>query len=284
MAVTRNTMRGLACAAAFSMLAIGGAHAQQPPLKTAVDGTFAPHAFPNLQGGVQGFNVDLAREIGRKLKREVTVDSTQFSGLLPALQAGTYDFIVAPVTVTKERAESLLFPEGYLNTDFQFLVKRDAPDIKALEELKGKVVAVNRGSAYDSWARGLEEKIGWKVESFGTQSDAVQAVIAGRAQANVGGNTVIAWAAKQNPQVKATYLHSTGLVWSIAVRKDNAEMRAQLENAIECLKQEGALAKLHEQWFGMPPAPGSTPVTIQPGTGVPDMPGYDPTPRTPQCS
>jgi polar amino acid transport system substrate-binding protein len=109
-------------------------------------------------------------------------------------------------------------------------------------------------------------------------------VIAGRAQANVGGNTVIAWAAKQNPQVKATYLHSTGLVWSIAVRKDNAEMRAQLENAIECLKQEGTLAKLHEQWFGVPPAPGSTPVTIQPGTGVPDMPGYDPTPRTPQCS
>jgi polar amino acid transport system substrate-binding protein len=275
-------MQGFACAAVLSTLAIGGAHAQQP-LKTAVDGTFAPHAFPNLQGGVQGFNVDLAQEIGRKLKREVTVDSTQFSGLLPALQAGTYDFIIAPVTVTKERAESLLFPEGYLNTDFQFLVKRDAADIKALEELKGKVVAVNRGSAYDSWARGLEERIGWKVESFGTQTDAVQAVIAGRAQANVGGNTVIAWAAKQNPQVKASYLHSTGLVWSVAVRKDNTEMRAQLENAMECLKQEGAIAKLHEKWFGTPPAPGSAAVTIQPGTGVPDMPGYDSTPRTPQC-
>lgn len=283
MATSRNRMQGFACAAVLSTLAIGGAHAQQPPLKTAVDGTFAPHAFPNLQGGIQGFNVDLAQEIGRKLKREVTVDSTQFSGLLPALQAGTYDFIIAPVTVTKERAESLLFPEGYLNTDFQFLVKRDAADIKALEELKGKVVAVNRGSAYDSWARGLEERIGWKVESFGTQTDAVQAVIAGRAQANVGGNTVIAWAAKQNPQVKASYLHSTGLVWSVAVRKDNTEMRAQLENAVECLKQEGAIAKLHEKWFGMPPAPGSAAVTIQPGTGVPDMPGYDPTPRTPQC-
>ena len=83
-------------------------------------------------------------------------------------------------------------------------------------------MSVNNGSAYDSWARGLEEKIGWKVESFGTQTDAVQAVIAGRAQANVAGNTVIAWAAKQNPQVKLSYLHSTGLVWSAAVRKDNA--------------------------------------------------------------
>jgi len=266
-----------------ALLLAAPATAQAPPLRTAVDGTFAPHAFPDMQGGVQGFNVDLAKEIGRKLKREVTVDAAQFSGLLPALQAGTYDFIIAPVTVTKERAESLLFPEGYLNTDFQFLVRKDGPDIKSLEELKGKVVSVNRGSAYDSWARGLEEKIGWKVESFGTQADAVQAVIAGRAQANVAGNTVIAWAAKQNPQVKLSYLHSTGLVWSAAVRKDNAAMRDQLETAIECLKQEGAIAKLHEKWFGIAPAAGSAAVTVFPGTGVPDMQGYDPAPRTSKC-
>ncbi|MDF3064024.1 MAG: amino acid transporter solute-binding protein [Microvirga sp.] len=279
----RELRTGFAAGLVAALFAGVPAEAQQGPLRTAVDGTFAPHAFPDMRGGVQGFNVDLAREIGRKLKREVTVDAAQFSGLLPALQAGTYDFIIAPVTVTKERAENLLFPEGYLNTDFQFLVKRDAPDIKSLEELKGKVVSVNRGSAYDTWARGLEEKIGWKVESFGTQTDAVQAVIAGRAHANVAGNTVVAWAAKQNPQVKLSYLHSTGLVWSAAVRKDNAEMRAQLENAIECLKQEGAIAKLHETWFGIAPAAGSAAVTIFPGTGVPDMTGYDPAPRTPKC-
>jgi polar amino acid transport system substrate-binding protein len=279
----RELRTGFAAGLVAALFAGVPAEAQQGPLRTAVDGTFAPHAFPDMRGGVQGFNVDLAREIGRKLKREVTVDAAQFSGLLPALQAGTYDFIIAPVTVTNERAENLLFPEGYLNTDFQFLVKRDAPDIKSLEELKGKVVSVNRGSAYDTWARGLEEKIGWKVESFGTQTDAVQAVIAGRAHANVAGNTVVAWAAKQNPQVKLSYLHSTGLVWSAAVRKDNAEMRAQLENAIECLKQEGAIAKLHETWFGIAPAAGSAAVTIFPGTGVPDMTGYDPAPRTPKC-
>ena len=53
------------------------------------------------------------------------------------------------------------------------------------------MVSVNKGSAYDSWARGLEGEIGWTVESFGTQTDAVQAVMAGRAYANVAGNTVV---------------------------------------------------------------------------------------------
>ena len=113
---------------------------------------------------------------------------------------------------------------------------------------------MNKGSAYDSWARDLEAKIGWKVESFGTQTDAVQAVLAGRADANVAGNTVIAWAVKNNPQLELSYLHSTGLVWAAPLRKDSGELRKQLENAIECMKLDGTIAKMHEKWFGVKPA------------------------------
>ena len=61
-----------------------------PPLRTAVDGTFAPHAFPSLSGGYEGFNVDLANEIAKRLKRKIIIDAAQYSGLIPALQAGTY--------------------------------------------------------------------------------------------------------------------------------------------------------------------------------------------------
>ncbi len=264
-------------------LSTSAAFAQQP-LKTAVDGTFAPHAFPNLSGGVQGFNVDLANEIGKRLKRPVEITSMQFSGVLPALQAGTLDFVAAPVTATKERAENVLFTEGYLNTDFQFLIKKGGEKIEKLEQLKGKVISVNKGSAYDSWANGLAAQIGWTVESFGTQSDAVQAVLSGRAVANVAGNTAAAYAAKVNPQVELSYLHSTGLVWASPLRKDQAELRAQIDNAIKCIKLDGTMAAFHEKWFGIKPAAGSAAVTVFPGTGVPGLPGYDATPTVPKCS
>jgi polar amino acid transport system substrate-binding protein len=254
-----------------------------PPLRTGMDATFAPHAFPSLSGGYEGFNIDLANEIARRIKRKITIDAAQFSGLIPALHAGTYDFLVAPTTVTKERAENLLFTEGYLNTDYQFLIKKGSPGITKLEDLKGKTISVNKGSVYDSWARELEPKIGWKVESFGTQPDAVQAVLAGRADANVAGNTVIAWAVKNNPQLQLSYLYSTGLVWAAPLRKDSAELRRTIENPIECMKLDGSMAKLHEKWFGVGPAPGSAAVTVFAGYGVPDMPGYDPTPHTPAC-
>ncbi len=258
------------------------AHAQQP-LKTMVDGTFAPHAMPKLSGGIEGFNVDLATEIGKRMGRPAEITATQFSGILPALQAGTIDFVAAPTTVTKERAENYLFTEGYLNTDFQFLIKKGAADVKDLKDFKGKTISVNKGSAYDSWARGLEGELGWKVESYGTQTDAVQAVMAGRADANVTGNTVAAWAAKQNAQLQLSYLHSTGLVWGAPLRKDSKDLLGQIENAIECMKKDGTMAAMHEKWFGVKPAPGSAAVTIFPGTGVPGMPGYDPTPREPKC-
>ena len=278
-------MRGYALSIGTAlMLATSGAFAQElPPLRTAVDGTFAPHAFPSLSGGYEGFNVDLANEIAKRLKRKIIIDAAQYSGLIPALQAGTYDFLAAPTTVTKERAENMLFTEGYLNTDFQFLIKKGAPKVAKLEDLKGKTITVNKGSAYDSWARDLESKIGWKVESFGTQTDAVQAVLVGRADANVAGNTVIAWAAKNNPQLELSYLYSTGLVWGAPLRKDSGELRKTIENAIECMKLDRTIAKMHEKWFGVAAPAGSAAVAVFPGYGVPDMPGYDPTPHTPAC-
>jgi ABC-type amino acid transport system permease subunit len=101
------------------------------------------------------------------------------------------------MTVTAERAKTMLFTEGYLNTDYQFVIKKDSPDITKLEDLKGKTIAVNRGSIYDTWARDNMGKYGFQVENFNTTPDAVQAVLSGRAFANVAGNTAAAWAVQK---------------------------------------------------------------------------------------
>jgi len=280
----RALLAAVAALAAPILLAAQPVRAQEPPLRTGVDGTFAPHAFPNLAGGIQGFNVDLANEIAKRLHRRIEIDATQFSGLIPALQAGTYDFIAAPVTVTKERADNLLFTEGYLNTDFQFVVKKDAPEITRLEDLKGKVIAVNKGSNYDAFLREHEAEYHWKVESYGTNSDAIAAVLTGRADANLSGVTSAEWAAKKNPALKISYEYPTGQVWSLAFRKDDVATRNLVDRAIECLKIDGSMTKLSEKWFGVTPKQGETIVTPTKGYGVPGFAGYVEDDHAPSCS
>ncbi|MBL8385508.1 MAG: transporter substrate-binding domain-containing protein [Burkholderiales bacterium] len=275
-------LRNLALPAVAALVLAGPVLAQ--PISTGVDATFAPHAMPKLGGGIEGFNVDLANEIAKRLKRPINIEATQFSGLLPGLNAKKYDWIAAPTTVTPERAKSLLFTEGYLDTDYQFLVKKSDPDIKGLEDLKGKTISVNKGSAYDTWAKANAEKYGFKFDVYDTNADAVQAVLSGRANTNLAGNTVAAWAAKQNPLLKTTYTIKTGLVWAIPFRADDRAGRAQISMVVKCMKQDGTLAALHEKWFGAKPAADSSTVRVAPGHGVPNMDGYDATPVAVKCS
>ena len=190
-------------------------------------------------------------------------------------------------------AALLFIPLGYLQLvellarpkpiDFEWF-RKDAPAVTKLEDLKGKTIAVNRGSIYDTWGRENAGKYGFQVESFNTTSDAVQAVMAGRAFANLAGNTAVAWAAKKNPDLKLSYTVSTGNVFAIPFRKDDVAMRNQVEGVIECMKRDGFFAKLSEKWFGVAPQTGAAAVTVFPGYGTPGFEGYDPTQHTPKCS
>lgn len=259
---------------AAGSLACLSAFAQGDTLRTGVDATFAPHAMTKLDGGLQGFNIDLGEELARRLGRKISIEGTEFSGLVPGLNAKKYDFILAPVTVTPERAKAMLFTEGYLDTDYTFVTKKGVV-ITALEDLKGKTVAVNKGSAYETWARDNMGKYGFKYDVYGNNADAVQAVQSGRADANLAGSTVAFWAAKQNPAVQTSYTVKTGLVWALAFRLDDKAGRDAAGSALKCMKADGTVAKLATKWFGVTPAADSTAVKVAPGQGVPGLDGYD---------
>ena len=121
------------------------------------------------------------------------------------MQSGRYDFIAAPTTVTKERAEQMLFTSGYLWTAFQFGIKKGSAPIKGWEDLKGKVVSVNKGTPYETLSKQKGQEIGFEVQAYDTQPDATQAVLSGRAYATLGGNTAIVYTASKNPSSWPTW-------------------------------------------------------------------------------
>ena len=276
---------GLGHAALAQTVTVGAPAGSQPPLRCGVDGFFAPHAFSSLQGGLQGFQIDLFDAIGKKMGRAVEITGASFSGLIPAMNSGRYDFLCAPTTVTPERAENLLFTEGYLWTELQFGIKRGTPPIKSDEDLRGKAISVNKGTPYEQWVTKNAERLNLTLLAFDSQADAAQAVIQGRAYANLSGNTVIKFSATKTPQYIADYvLPGTRFHWATPFRKDSAAARNQMESVIECLKQDGTIAALSKKWFGAEPKPDDAERVVFPGFGPPDLPGYDATPNTAACS
>ncbi|MDE1157062.1 MAG: transporter substrate-binding domain-containing protein [Neorhizobium sp.] len=278
-----NRMMKAGLAGFVTLFACSPAFAMGDTIKTALDGTFAPHAMPTLDGKVEGFNVDLANLIGERLGKKVDITAAQFSSLIPGLQAGTYDFLAAPVNVNKERAASLLFTEGFMDSNFSFTVPASAPDYKTLEDFKGKTIAVNKGSSYESFLKDREKEYGWKVEAYSTNTDAVSAVMTGRADANLAGTTVAAWAVKKNARLKLSYEYQTGQVVALSFRKGDEKNRDLVDKALECLKVDGSMAKLSEKWFGFTPVAGTTIVTPSKGYGTPGFDGYTDDDHKPSC-
>ena len=93
------------------------------------------------------------------------------------------------------------------------------------------------------------------MQVYDTQPDATQAVLSGRAYATLGGNTTIVYAASKNPQFVADLeLKDTRAHWAAPVPKNNPKLRAQMQDALDCMKKDGTIAKLSEKWFGQKPA------------------------------
>lgn len=266
------------------LLAIAWAPAAaQSTFSTGLDATFPPMSMTKLDGGVEGYFVDVSKEVARRMGRKLTIEVTSFSGLIPGLASGKYDWL-APTAATKERAANLLFTEGFVNTDYQFLVKKSDPEITAIEQLKGKRVAINKGSIFDKWCAENSARYGLSCDVYDSVADTIQAVLAGRAGAALANDFAVKWAAKQNPLIKPALMIKTGQVFAMSTRKTDIALRDQLSMTIKCMKQDGTLAKFHEKWLGVPPATDSVIRTIDAGHGVSGLEGYDARPVSLQCS
>lgn len=273
---------GLAISASPA-LAQSADHPEAEKLKVACDLGFAPFCFKTPAGETTGFTYDLSAAIAKQLGRPgVDVTDSNFSAVFAGLFSKRYEMVPTPINITPERATQMLFSEPYMPTGLGFLVKK-GNKIASLEDLKGKAVTVNNGSISDKWLTDNEAKYGYSIQRYNKNADAVQAVMIGRAFANVADAPVSRYVVTQTPMAEVAFVLDSGRNFGIAFRKDDTAFRARVEAAIECLKTDGTLAKLHEKWFGVKPEAGTSTVTVYPGSGAPGFDGYDPTEHQASC-
>ena len=249
----------------------------------ACDLGFAPFCFKTPAGEATGFTYDMSAALAKQLGRPgVEVTDSNFSAIFAGLFSKRYEMIPAPTNITKDRAAQMLFSEPYMPTGLGFLVKKGAK-IASLEELKGKALTVNNGSISDKWLTDNEAKYGYTIQRYNKNADAVQAVMIGRAFANVADVPVSRYVSTQTPMAEVAFVLNSGNNFGIAFRKEDAAFRAKVEAALECIKSDGTLAAIHEKWFGVKPAADSSSAKTYPGIGAPDFEGYDATPHKAAC-
>lgn len=283
----RFTRLHASCAAILICLA-GSVQAQEadhPPSAPMVVGSDFGVAPWMVRGtdGPEGFGADLIREVGKRLGRpSVEIVDVNFSGLFPALFSKRIEFTVNPLNITAERATRMLFTEPFFATGNGFIV-RQADSMVGFDDLKGKVVAVNRGTISDSWATENAERYGFQVERYDTFPDTVQAVLTRRAFTALNEIPTTVYAASRNKTIKVGFKDFNGRNFGYAFRLEDVAYRNKVESVLECMKRDGSLKALYEKYYGEAPAAGSSLVTVYEGFGAPGFANYDPTPHPAAC-
>jgi len=278
----RAVLFAAALCAAAPALAQEADHPSDKPMVVASDFGVAPWMVRGA-AGPEGFGVDLITEIGKDLGRpKVEIVDINFSGLFAALFAKRVEFLVNPLNLTAERSERMLYTEPLFSTGNGFLV-RAADEMKGFDDLKGKAVAVNRGTISDTWATANAEKYGFEVQRYDNFPDTVQAILTRRAFSALNEIPTTVFAASQNKAIKVGFKDFNGRNFAYAFRLEDAEYRNKVEAVIECMKLDGRLRKLHEKWYGALPDANSAIDLVYFGFGPPGFKGFEPTAHTPKC-
>ncbi|WP_119943744.1 transporter substrate-binding domain-containing protein [Neorhizobium sp. NCHU2750] len=274
------TVAALAASALFS----GQAMAQdKTEITIATEGAFPPYNLTRADGTLDGYDVDLAHYLCDHMKIKCTIIAQAFDGMIPALNAGKFDAIMAGMSATEKRKEVIDFSIPYGNTGQGFatlkdsdlaklplsdklfsLATDDAGARKAIEEMKpmlqGKVIGVQAASIaarfVDEYMKGIVE-----VREYKTTEQHDLDLLSGRVDLIMASMGYLKTAAEKpansdmaivGPRFQGGFL---GAGSSVGLRKSDTALKAKFDEAITAAKADGTLKKLSEKWFGFDVTP-----------------------------
>jgi polar amino acid transport system substrate-binding protein len=248
---------GFAVALAAVVAVATGVPAYAASLKVGANIGNVPWEFQDQKGETVGFEIDLAKEIGKRLNMDVTFVNVPFNGLFAAVQSGQIDAAVSSITITKKRLESVSFAQPYYDSDQSLAVRADS-GIKGLDGMSGKVAAVDTGSTGDIWATQNKDKYKFSdIRRYEGLSPAMLDLAAGRIDGYISDIPAVQYYIKDKPIYKVVERIPTGEQYSMMFAK-NSPLVEKANAEITKMKQDGTLEKIHEKWFGAKAEPTSS--------------------------
>jgi polar amino acid transport system substrate-binding protein len=235
-------------------------------LRVARLGDAKPYTFTGADGQFTGFDVELFRDVARRMGvTDVVFTGQDFSAILPAVANGQFDTGVAAIGITDARKKTVDFSTGYLAGYLTVITTRNS-GITSADGLAGRRLGVVQGSLQEAYAVKNFSKT--DLVRFPDNNAAISALNRGSVDAHFLDYEAAKSYVAQFGLVSAADIPSFDAPAGFAIRKGNAALKDALDKALVAAMEDGTWKTLYEKWF-----PGSPmPKQYLPGgdhTGVP---------------
>jgi len=268
---------------AFSGAAVAKDFKEGSTVRIATEGAYAPWNFTNSAGKLDGYEVDLYADLCERMRVQCELMQTAWEGIIPALQAGKFDAIMAGMSITDKRKEVITFSRSYMGSPASLVVVKSSPlagldvglatislasvddsEKAALDKmkaaLKGKTVGVQISTTHENF---LNEYLGdtVTVKTYDTQENLDLDLGAGRIDAALA--SLSYWVPLLNGE-KGKTMTMTGPKMDggpfgngvgAGIRKEDQELADMFTKAINEAIADGTIAKLSTKWFGFDGTP-----------------------------
>lgn len=261
-----------------TLLAGAAASAQAKDWKTVTvvtEGAYEPWNLTNPDGTVGGFEPELLKDLCARMKVECKVMTSDFDSAIPSLIAGKYDVVMDALSITDERKKTIAFTEPYAATPAVFVTDKSGPLANAagtgttiklenddktatMDDLrkafKGKTIGIQTATVYATFVQNNFKDVA-TIREYKTSPEHDLDLVAGRIDLAFDDATYFtsAFAKPENKDLAYTGPQIAGNVWgpgeAFGMRKDDADLVAMFNKAIDEAKKDGTLEKLSQKWF-----------------------------------
>lgn len=207
-------------------------------LTMGTNATFPPYEFVDDNGEVAGIDAEIAKAIADKLGMTLEIKDMEFDSLIPAVQGGSIDIVLAGMTVTDERKESVNFTDSYATGTQVIIVKEDSA-IASVDDLGGKTIGVQSGTTGDAYC--TDDYGQDHVKQFSSGALAVAALVNGQVDCVVIDNEPAKNFVAANTGLKILGTEYVTENYAAAIAKTNTDLLDKVNGAIAELKADGTI-------------------------------------------
>jgi lysine-arginine-ornithine-binding protein len=217
------------------------------PLRIATEGAYPPFNSVDANGQLVGFDVDIAKALCAEMKANCEIVAQDWDGIIPALVANKYDAIIASMSITDERKQSIDFTNKYYSN--YLAVIAPSGGVTGPSDLNRKTVGAQRSTLASQWAE--DQLMGRaSIKLYDTQTAAYADLQAGRLDAMVSDiYPAMDWLTSVSGFQLAGEKIDINDQIGIGIRQNEAGLKAAFNTAIDAIRTNGVYAEINAKYF-----------------------------------